>query len=371
MPEKRARKLAALASLPIVLLFAGCSQQSAAPAAGNSATARPASTFSGDATVPSAVDKSLKVALVVRTTQGGWLEDYTKTVQTEVTALGGTLHLYDSQNDLSKMASNVSTAVTSGVDILLVDNGTKAALARPVEAALAKKIPVVAYDSDFTQAGVGSINQDDKALATESVAAIAKDFNGKANIVVLSVAGYTPLDNRLAALKAYTAAHPGIKIVAQTGTVSGNSSLDTQAQVQALLKAHPGQGAINAIWTDWNDFSVGAALALKAENRSDVKLYTVDLTDQNLPYFWGADTQLEAAAASNPETIAISQVRLAYQKAAGANVGNLTVEPVVVTRSGLPKASFSYSQLSTYVPGWSTSATVWPAWIQTLENKHT
>jgi simple sugar transport system substrate-binding protein len=152
--------------------------------------------------------------------------------------------------------------------------------------------------------------------------------------------------------------------------LSGNSSLDTQAQVKALLKAHPNKGDIDAIWTDWNDFSVGAALALKAEGRSDVKLYTVDLTDQNLPYFWDSTTPLQAVSASNPQTIAISQVRLAYRKAAGEQVTDLTVEPVVVTRDGLPHTAFPYAQLSQYVPSWSQDATSWPAWIQTLENGH-
>ena len=202
------------------------------------------------------------------------------------------------------------------------------------------------------------------------VAVVRRPRPGTANIVVISVAGYTPLDNRLAAIKKYIAAHPGIKIVTQTGTVNGSSSLDTQAQVEALLKAHPDKGQIDAIWTDWNDFSVGAANALKAEGRSDVKLYTVDLTDQNLPFFWTSTARLEAAVASNPETIAISQVRLAYEKAAGLDVSNLTVEPVTVTRSQLPAAAVAYSSLSTYVPGWSKDSTQWPAWIQTLETEH-
>lgn len=368
MPKTRSWKIAAFALLPTAVLLAGCAQQ-AASSASSPAAAAPRSTFRGDSTVPAAVDQPLKVALVIRTTQGGWLEDYTKTIQSQVTALGGSLQIYDAQNDLGQMATSITTAVNSGVDILLVDNGTAAALTKPLQAALAKKIPVVSYDTDPIT-GVSSINQDDKALATNSVAALDKDFNGKANIVALSVAGYTPLDNRLAALKTYLAAHPGIKIVAQTGTVSNNAAQDTEAQVEALLKAHPNKGQISAIWTDWNDFSVGAALALKAENRSDVKLYTVDLTDQNLPYFWDPTTRLEAVSASNPETIAIAQVRLGYEKATGEQVSDLTVEPVTVTRSQLPSKPFAFADLSTYVPAWANDPIVWPTWIQTLENEH-
>ncbi|MGO9750884.1 MAG: substrate-binding domain-containing protein [Solirubrobacteraceae bacterium] len=371
MPKKRTWKLPALAVLPITLLLAGCGQQQTTSSASDAAAPAPTSKFSGGSTVPAAVDKPLTVALVIRTTQGGWLEDYTKTIQSEVTALGGKLQIYDSQNDLGEMATNLTTAVNSHANIILIDNGTAAALDGPVKAALAEKIPVVAYDSDFVLPGVGSINQNDTALATNSIAELDKDFDGNANIVVLSVAGYTPLDNRLAALKTYLGSHPGIKIVAQTGTVSSTASLDTEAQVEALLKANPKPGEINAIWTDWNDFSVGAALALKAEDRSDVKLYTVDLTDQNLPFFWDPVAHLEAVSASNPATIAIAQVRLAYEKAAGENVSDVTVQPVTVTKGELPKTAFPFSAVSKYVPGWDSDPIVWPAWIQALEKQHT
>jgi len=370
MPKKRAWKFAALAAVPATVLLAACSQQPAASSASAAAAPTPSSAYSGTAAIPAAVNKPLKVALVIRTTQGGWLEDYTKTIQSEVTKLGGALHIYDSDNDLSEMATNVTTASNSDPGIILIDNGTSAALFKPLQPAIAKKIPIIAYDSDFTQAGIESINQDDKALADNSIAALDRDFNGKANIVVISVAGYTPLDNRLAALHAYLASHAGIKVIAQTGTVSNNSALDTEAQVEAILKAHPDPGQINAVWTDWNDFSVGAALALKADNRTDVKLYTVDLTDQNLPYFFGSTGPLEAVSASNPETVAISQVRLGYEEAAGINAGNITVEPVTVTRSQLPMAAFPFADLPRYVTGWTADKTVWPSWIRALEAEH-
>lgn len=396
----RSKKFAAVAVLAIAALglAAGCSQQpdesvapssavssaaaavssaaSAASSAGSSSgvasdasSAAAPSSAAADAAIPAAVDKPLKVALVIRTTQGGWLEEYVKTVTSEVAKLGGTLQVFDSQNDLAQMASNVTTAVTSGADILLIDNGTAAALAAPIKAAVAKGLPVVSYDTDPID-GVASINQDDKALATDSIGALDKDFNGTANIVVLSVAGYAPLDHRLAAVNEYIKSHPGIKIVAQTGTVSSNAALDTEAQVKALLQAHPAKGDIDAIWTDWNDFSIGAANALKQMNRSDIKLYTVDLTEQNMPFFWDPVAHLTAVAASNPQTIAVSQVRLAYQKAAGEKVSDLTVEPVLVTKADLPAKAVPYSDLATLVPAWTKDETAWPAWISALEAKH-
>ena len=73
-------------------------------------------------------------------------------------------------------------------------------------------------------------------MATNGLGRIDKDFHGKANNVVLSMAGYWT--TRLAAVKAYVAQHSGITIVAQTGTVSGNSSLDAN-HAKRVTTAHP------------------------------------------------------------------------------------------------------------------------------------
>lgn len=360
-------KRAALAALPITLLLAGCSQQPAPVTPAAKAVAASQSTFSGDATVPDSVTPGLKVGLVTRITTGSWYEAYSRAVTAEVEALGGTVQVYDSTNDLSKMASNVDTAVNSGVDILLINNGTAEALDAPVQGALDAGIPVVTYDSDIALPDVSAINQDDEALASHGLEAIATDYDNAANIVVLSVAGYAPLDRRLDAVNAFVAENPDISIVAQAGAVSGNSSLETQAQVEALLKQYPNEGAIDAVWSHWNEFTRGAFEALKQADRSDVAVYSVDLTDQELPYFWDDTVDFQAASATNPATIGTSQVRLAYQKVAGEKVTDLSVEPVLVHKADLPDTEIAFDELAEYVPAWSADATVWPAWIQTLE----
>lgn len=323
-----------------------------------------------DVEIPAAVDQPLQVALVTRITTGSWYETYARAVEAEVTALGGSLQIYDSSNDLAKMADNVNTAVNSQVDILLINNGTAEALDQPVQAALDADIPVVTYDSDLTLEGISAINQDDHALATNGLQAIADDFDGAADIVVLSVAGYPPLDRRLEAVAEFQAANPGIVTIAQTGTVSGNSALETQAQVEALLKQYPDAGEIDAIWSHWNEFTRGAFEAIKQSGRDDVAVYSVDLTDQELPYFWDEGVNFVAASATNPATIGTSQVRLAYQKAAGEDATeSLEVEPVLVRKSDLPAEQITFDQLPETVPAWTADSTEWPAWLTALANK--
>ncbi len=367
---KKLLTAATAAALPLVLLLAGCtSEQAAAPAETDgdtsSVTTEIPGVFSGSDTVPDALGEDLDVALVTRITTGSWYETYAKEVESEVDALGGTLQVYDSSNDLSKMASNVDAAVNAGVDILLINNGTAEALDTSVQKALDADIPVVAYDSDIILDGVSSINQDDAALATNGLTALGEDFDENANIVVLSVAGFAPLDRRLAAVDSYVAENPGVTIASQTGTVSGSASLDTAAQVSALLKADP--YGIDAIWSNWNEFTRGAFTALQEADRSDIAVYSVDLTDQELPYFWDDTVDFRAASATNPATIGRSQVRLGWVKAAGEDAEDLSVAPVLILKSDLPDTEISYDELGDTVPAWNADETEWPAWIKTLQ----
>lgn len=185
---------------------------------------------------------------------------------------------------------------------------------------------------------------------------------------MLSVAGYPPLDRRLEAVKEFQAANPGIVTLAQTGTVSGNAALDTQAQVEALLKQYPEPGQIDAIWSHWNEFTRGAFEAIKQAGRDDVKVYSVDLTDQELPYFWDDSVDFVAASATNPATIGTSQVRQAYVAAAGEKAETaLEVSPALVRKAELPKTPITFDKLPEAVPAWAADAGTWPEWIAALE----
>jgi simple sugar transport system substrate-binding protein len=368
--KSRSLLRAAAMVLPAALLLSACSEQTAATSEDEAAALEIPGNFTGDATIPAAVEDGLDVALVTRITTGSWYETYVAELESEVEGLGGTLQILDSNDDLAKMASNVDTAVNSQADVILINNGTAEALDDSVQKALDAGIVVATYDSDISLEGVSSIDQDDAALATNGLQALATDFDDEAGVIVLSVAGYAPLDRRLAAVDEFVAEHPGIEIVTQTGTVSGSAALDTAAQVAALLTANPEGGDVNAIWSHWNEFTRGAFTALSDAGRTDVAVYTVDLTDQELPYFWDESVDFRAASATNPATIGRSQVRLAWAKAAGEQDGNLLVTPTIVTKSDLPDEEISYAELAEYVPAWSADETTWPAWIKSLHERN-
>ncbi len=324
---------------------------------------------SANSEVPEKLKKSLKVALVTRITSGSFFAQYSKGIKEQVEAFGGVLKIYDSNNDLAKMASNVEAAINEKVDAILVNNGTAQALAPVVKKAIDAGIPVVAYDSDLSLPGVTSIDQDDYLLAWQSLKQMAVDLNGKGNIAVLWVAGYLPMERRQVMIEAFQKRYPQIKEVARFGTVSANTALDVQAQVEALLKKYPEKGQIDAIYTTWDEFTRGAVQALAQAGRTDIKVYGIDLTDEDLQLMMKPGTTWEAASATNPFELGKAQVRLVYQKVAGEPVpDSVQIEPVLVKKALLP-ADVKFDQLGTYVKGWGSSDLAVSPWMAKLKDE--
>jgi simple sugar transport system substrate-binding protein len=86
--------------------------------------------------------------------------------------------------------------------------------------------------------------------------ALAKDFNGKANIIKLWVAGFPPMERRQAAYAELLKEYPGIKELESIGAVSSDVQGDTANKVGAVLAKYP-KGQIDAIWGTWDAFSQG------------------------------------------------------------------------------------------------------------------
>ncbi|MFP3490986.1 substrate-binding domain-containing protein, partial [Staphylococcus sp. SIMBA_130] len=73
---------------------------------------------------------------------------------------GGSVQVYNADNDLSKMATHLDTAINQNVDAILIDHGRADALEPGVKKAVEKGIPVVVFDSDINVPGVTVIDQD-------------------------------------------------------------------------------------------------------------------------------------------------------------------------------------------------------------------
>ncbi|WP_425464206.1 sugar ABC transporter substrate-binding protein [Paenibacillus lentus] len=304
-----------------------------------------------------------RVALIMEFNTGTFSQQYVQGVTEEVKKFGGELTTFVAENDKAKMSSLLESAVNQNFDIILTDHGAAEFLEPGIKKAVEKGIAVVVFDAQVEVPGVTVLSQDDQSMAALSLEQLKKDSGGEGNIVKVWVAGFAPMERRDVEYKKFLEENPEIKEIASFGTAS-NPALDSQTQMEAVLKRYP-KGEITAVWAAWDEFAKGAARAIQLAGRDEIKVYGIDLSDEDLQIIQDPDSPWVASAAVDPKDIGRVQVRYAYQKLHGDETEDKVVlQAVLVTRDALPKKQVSTDDLSQYVEGWGGSKQGIQEWMK-------
>ncbi len=358
--------------LAFVLVLTACGGKEESGGASSSPAASPsASAPASESALPADVEalKGKKIALIMRLNTGTFGAQYVEGVTKQVEKFGGTVTVMTSENDLSKMAANLDSAVNQKFDGILIDHGDPGALTAGVNKALAAGIPVVAFDSALNGVeGVTNLAQNDQKLAELTLEQLAKDAGGKGNIVKVWVAGFPPMESRQISYKKFQEKYPDIKEIAAFGDAS-NPQLDTQNKMEAVLKQYPNKGDITAVWAAWDEFAKGASNAIKQAGRNEIKVYGIDLSDEDLKMIQDPTSPWVASAAVDPTSIGMVQVRYLYQKLHGDQTDAVVeLEPVFVHRDMLPTDKVvTTNDLAQYVEGWGETEAGYTDYLKALE----
>jgi simple sugar transport system substrate-binding protein len=345
--------------LALVLVLAACGKKEDNTASNSPSASAPASASASGNAAAADVEalKGKRIALIMRFNTGTFSAQYVDGVKKQAAKFGGEVTVLASDNDLNKMTANLDSAVNQKFDGILIDHGDPGALTAGVNKALAAGIPVVAFDSALNGIeGVTNLAQNDQKLAEQTLEQLATEAGGKGNIVKVWVAGFPPMESRQISYKKFQAKYPDIKEIAAFGDAS-NPQLDTQNKLEAVLKQYPKKGDITAIWAAWDEFAKGAANAVKQAGRDEIKIYGIDLSDEDLKMIQDPASPWIASAAVDPSSIGTVQVRYLYQKLHGDKTdAAVELEPIFVHRDMLPKdKAVTTADLAQYVEGWGQS----------------
>lgn len=235
-------------------------------------------------------------------------------------------------------------------------------------------IAVAAFDTDVSGSvpGVTVSQQDDASLANASFGQLVKDFNGQANIIKLWVAGFPPMERRQAAYQQLLKQHPGIHELESIGAVSSDVQGDTANKVGAVLAKYP-KGKIDAIWGTWDAFTQGAYKALKENGRTEIKLYSIDISNQDLQLMREAGSPWQVSVAVDPKLIGAVNVRLVANKIAGESTPDSYQFKATVIPQALLLAQpgpVNVAGLAKIIPGWGSSSDFVQPWFATLQAEH-
>lgn len=315
-----------------------------------------------------ATEAKKRIALVMQFNIGTFSAQYVAGVKEQVEKFGGELTVFTADNDLAKMSSQLDAAVNQRFDGILIDHGTPEALTQGVKKAVEQKIPVIAFDAALDIPGVTVLEQGDVKMAESTLEKLAEDAGGKGNIVKIWVAGFAPMERRQIAYKQFQEKYPEIKEIAAFGSASANTALDTQTQMEAILKQYPNPGDITAVWAAWDEFAKGATRAIQQAGRTEIKVYGIDLSDEDLQMIQDPASPWIASAAVDPSDIGRVQVRYLYKKIKGEETPqNVSLDPILVTRDMLPKEKVTMGDLSKHIEGWGQSTQGMEEWMKELE----
>jgi simple sugar transport system substrate-binding protein len=287
--------------------------------------------------------------------------------------LGFKVDVFLSNGDDAHFQDFVNQAITEKYDGIILSQGRDPYSTGLIKHIVDNHIAVSVFDTAVNETipGVTVTQQDDASLSEGSLGQLIKDFHGKANIVKLWVAGFPPMERRQITYKADLAANPGIKELESVGAVSSDVQGDTANKIGAILAKYP-KGKIDAIWGSWDAFSQGAYKALKENGRTEIKLYSIDISNQDLQLMREENSPWKVSVAVDPKLIGAINLRLVANKIAGETTpATYQFKADTITQALLASQSgpVNVAGLAKIIPGWGQSSDFIAPWFNTLSQQ--
>ena len=318
---------------------------------------------------PSPFDGSKKVhfALIRQALEGEFLQMWQTGSQRQADLMGIQLTVLGKNMDNQAQADFIYQAVNMKVDGIILDNGFAETLTEPINEAVKLGIPVVAVEVNIPNPEINRITLDNYSLAKNSLDALNKDFNQKANIGYVYLSGQPSLDARDEAFIDFKKEFPNMREIARSGTLESPFSVKNAEQVKAVLKANP---QINAYFAPFDEFAKGVVLALEEEGLTDkVRVYSIDISTQDIELMIKDGSPWVATATANPTQAGALCVRALALKVAGEKIPqNILIESHLFTQDMLRESGVkNMKELEIKFPDFNKTTNMTASWIPMIK----
>ncbi len=228
---------------------------------------------------------------------------------------GDTLIFLDANGDISKQNNDIQDLLTKKVDVLIIDPVNPDSVGASLDAAKARKVPVIAVDRSINGDVATTIGRDNVKmgkLSGDALLAALKSHNvndGKI-IEIQGDAGGTVMTQRR---KGFHSAFEGSQFKIVDGPYSEYMRANAVTAMQDLLQAHPD---VKAVFAHNDDMAMGALQVLKERGRKDVLVAGVDGLSEAIDAIQNGD-QYVATALNDPGYLGEVAIDTARKLAAG------------------------------------------------------
>lgn len=387
------KKLLALISAVVLAstMLAGCGSTKGSSSETKETTAAETTSAADSSSATGGVDLSKfagkKVAVVRNLAAGDHTQQFLDGCVSEGTSFGFTVDTYVTDGDDAKTQEVVAQCISKGYDGIILSHGQLSYTYDMLKPARDAGIEVVTFDSMPLKGGdakgellegVTSTAQDDKALAQLSLDSMLSEYQAKGGKLPMKVLktfmgpGIPPLDRRNEVYTQYEkdGKIKTLEIIAPTDTA--NARGDMTNKTAAILPKYP-VGSVDGIWGCYDELAKGVLQALNDAKRTDIPMYTIDVSNDDINLMRTNNTVWRSTAAVDPKLIGIVDMRLLASKFAGVETPDYYNLAASSIKTDDLKPDTAMSSLSTVVPGWgdaSTDASFNLDWMDTLRKQN-
>jgi len=305
----------------------------------------------------------VKIALVRYLSTGDFFQAYLSGVEKQSAALGVDLRVFDSRQDAALQADMVDQAIALGVDGIIIQHGLTESMQAAAQRAVDAGIKVVAFDVNVENDAIPQVEQSDRDLARLALEQAVED-NGEAwTAGYVYVPGIAPLDRRDETWKAVKAKYPGIKQVAEFGTLDNPIANSVANQARSVLSANPN---ITVMFAPYDEFAKGVKIAVdEAGMTGQVSIYSADVSTADIAAMREPGSAWKATAATNPAVVGEVSVRALAMMLAGEDPGhNVIVPPTLITQAMLNDLDIkNMEELGKKLPAFAHADVAVPGWM--------
>jgi simple sugar transport system substrate-binding protein len=327
-------------------------------------------------------DGVVKVAVVRNLAAGDHTQQFLEGCASEGQALGFVVDTFVTNGDNARCQETLAQVVQKDYDGLILSHGEAGYTYDSLKPAADKGMKIVTFDSvpykdgdpnGEILTGVTSTAQEDAKLAELSLASIVDNFDaGRRPIRVIRAwmgPGVPPLDRRQVIYDRYVK-EGKIKELALVGPVdAANARGGTQDAFAALLPRFP-EGTVDAIWGSYDELAKGCLQALDDAGRTDIKLMSIDISNDDINLMLSHPDVWVSTAAVDPKLIGIADMRLLAAKFAGESTPDTYNLDAQLVKTSVLNESINMTNIATVVQGWGQEKGVFDsyAWMAELKS---
>ena len=357
--------------LSLAMVAAGCSQDTGSDDETTTTTAADVGTTeapTATAPAPFDTDEPVKIAVVQNSGAGDYFQQWTNGAKQQADALGIEYTWYDAQADNAKQATDMETAIGSGVAGIVVDHGQTDTMCPLINDALDAGIPVVIYDIAILECAPAAVQtqQSDASLADLSLGQMLEDIGGDQNVGYVNVLGIAPLDRRHVVWEEYVADSPWLQEFF-VGEFTNAVATDNAQLVDAALKANPD---VRAIFAPYDELTKGTVSAIYENNLEEtIWAYGIDISNADIEVMTAEGSPWKATATTDPNAIGAAVMRTMILELAGQQVDRSVDFPgVLVTQDFLLENSITNMvELRSAMPELNLAEVQSAEWIPAVE----